>query len=172
MIKPNPVLIYTDGACLGNPGPGGWGAVVSAKNKVWELGGAAQSTTNNRMELTACIEALRRTHSKELNTAVVVTDSLYVLKGITEWIFKWKQNGWRSSSGKEVLNQDLWQRLDQACSLWAGGIKWAHCRGHRGVEANERCDTIGGAFARGESIDLLNTTTAAYPWKVEWPAPC
>ena len=132
------VEIYTDGACKGNPGVGGWGAILRSSGTEKELFGGVPATTNNRMEMTAVIEALRTlTRPSE---AVVFTDSSYVQKGISEWIHGWKRNGWKTADKKPVKNADLWQTLDQ---LAAGHkIEWRWIRGHAGHAENERADVL------------------------------
>lgn len=145
----NKVRIYTDGACSGNPGPGGWGAVLLSGSHRKEISGGDPQTTNNRMELTAAIEAL-----KALNTRAVVdlyTDSTYVKKGITEWIDSWKKNGWKRRSGKRLLpvkNADLWRKLDSLVASHDVTFHWVE--GHAGNEENERCDELArSAIPRG-----------------------
>ncbi len=141
-----PVVIYTDGACRGNPGPGGWGALLSLGARVREIAGAEALTTNNRMELMAAIralEALKRRVPVEL-----YTDSQYVLKGITEWVGGWKARGWRTADKKPVKNQDLWERLDALAAEHA--IDWHWVRGHDGNPGNERADALA-----NEAIDAL-----------------
>lgn len=132
------VEIYTDGACRGNPGPGGWAATLSFGDVEKELAGAEASTTNNRMELTAVIRALEAL--KRPVEAKVYTDSEYVRRGIQEWITGWKVRGWLTADRKPVKNQDLWQRLDE---LAAGHrIEWHWVKGHSGVPGNERVDQL------------------------------
>lgn len=133
-----PVDIYTDGACSGNPGPGGWGALLRIGDKEKELYGYDPATTNNRMELTAVIEALKAL--KRPVTARVHTDSQYVQKGISEWIHGWKRRGWKTADRQPVKNADLWQALD---ALSAGHqIEWRWVRGHAGHTENERVDAL------------------------------
>ena len=140
------ITIYTDGACIGNPGPGGWGAVISGDGPKRSLHGRDPDTTNNRMELQAAIEGLRAAgDEKEI---ILVTDSEYLRKGITEWIHGWKRRGWRTAAKKPVLNQDLWRELDQ---LNTPTIQWQYTKGHAGDPDNERCDEIAQAFSRGEN---------------------
>lgn len=137
------VDIFTDGACLGNPGPGGWGVILRWREHERELSGGEAATTNNRMELMAAIaglEALRRDVS-----ARVHTDSTYVRDGITRWIHQWKRNGWRTSARKPVKNAELWQRLDAA--LAGHEVDWRWIRGHAGHAENERADAIARAAA-------------------------
>lgn len=132
------VDIYTDGACSGNPGPGGWGAILRWKGTDKELSGAVPETTNNRMELMAAIEAL-----EALKRGVRVrlhTDSTYVKDGITKWIHGWKRNGWKTAAKKPVKNQDLWQRLDEA--LARHDVEWHWVKGHSGHPENERADEL------------------------------
>ena len=136
------VTIYTDGASRGNPGPGGWGVVITYDNKVVELGGGEVHTTNNRMELTAAIEALKAVSDKQI---AIYTDSEYVMKGITEWIERWQKKGWKTANRKHVLNQDLWQRLLEVTG--DRKIEWKYVAGHAGVRLNERADEIATTFA-------------------------
>jgi ribonuclease HI len=143
--------IYTDGACLGNPGPGGWAAILVRKGRCEELGGREGHTTNNRMEMLAAVEGLRRACSGE--RVHVVTDSRYLHDGISRWIHAWKRRGWRKVDGGEVLNRDLWETLDLLCRV-PSRVTWEHVRGHAGHAWNERCDAIATAFARGERPEL------------------
>ncbi|CAN7518807.1 ribonuclease HI [Phenylobacterium sp. LjRoot164] len=132
------VVIYTDGACSGNPGPGGWGAVMISGAHVKEICGGEPGTTNNRMELMAAIqalEALKKPCKVELHT-----DSTYVMKGISEWIFGWKKRGWKTADGKPVKNDDLWRRLDTARGRQ--DVSWNWVKGHAGHELNERADAL------------------------------
>ena len=132
------VDIYTDGACSGNPGPGGWGALLVYGETERELNGVAASTTNNRMELQAAIEAveaLKRPMRVRLHT-----DSTYVKDGITQWIHRWKSNGWRTANKKPVKNTDLWERLDKA--LEPHDVEWHWIPGHTGHPENERADEL------------------------------
>jgi len=139
-----PVEIHTDGACSGNPGPGGWGAVLDWQGHVKELSGFEPRTTNNRMELLAAInalEALRRPMSVRL-----YTDSNYLRHGITEWLPRWKARGWRTADKKPVKNQELWERLEAA--LGRHRIEWCWIRGHSGNPGNERADELARAAIR------------------------
>jgi len=132
------VIIHTDGACSGNPGPGGWGAVLQYGETVRELKGGAPLTTNNQMELTAAIEALNA-----LKRPVAVqlhTDSSYVKDGLTKWIHNWKKNGWKTADKKPVKNVELWQALDAAVARHQ--IEWHWVKGHNGDEMNERADAL------------------------------
>lgn len=132
------VEIFTDGACSGNPGPGGWGALLRFKSVEKELSGYDPATTNNRMELTAVVEALRAL--KEPCRVVLYTDSMYLRDGITSWISKWKKNGWKTSGKQPVKNRDLWESLDQAAKVHS--IEWKWIKGHAGHPENERCDQL------------------------------
>ena len=132
------IHIYTDGACKGNPGPGGWGALLRFNGEERELFGGEASTTNNRMELTAVIEALGAL--KRPSHVMLHTDSQYVQKGITEWIHGWKARGWRTASKEPVKNVDLWKRLDEAAARH--DIHWIWVKGHAGHEGNERADAL------------------------------
>ena len=130
--------IYTDGACKGNPGPGGWGAILEYDGEERELFGGERATTNNRMELTAVIEALSTL--KRPCRVVLHTDSQYVQKGITEWIRQWKARGWKTASKAPVKNADLWKRLDEV--VGAHEIDWVWVKGHAGHDGNERADAL------------------------------
>jgi len=132
------IEIFTDGACSGNPGPGGWGAILRYNDTEKELSGGAADTTNNRMELCAAIEALEAL--KRPCAVHLYTDSVYLRDGITKWINRWKQNGWRTSAKKPVKNADLWQRLETA--LGDHEISWNWVKGHAGHPENERADEL------------------------------
>jgi len=137
-VEAKPVVIYSDGACSGNPGPGGWGAVLMFDEHRKELNGGEPETTNNRMELTAAIEAL-----EALKRSCVVdlhTDSTYLRDGITKWINRWRENGWRTAQKKPVKNADLWQRLDEA--VVRHQVNWYWVKGHAGHPENERADEL------------------------------
>ncbi len=133
-----PVELFTDGACLGNPGPGGWAAILRYKGSERELIGGEPDTTNNRMEMKGVIEGLRAL-SRPCKV-VIATDSQYVLKGMTEWISGWKRKNWRTADKKPVKNVDLWQELDALCA--PHNISWLWVRGHDGHVENERCDVL------------------------------
>lgn len=138
--KNTKLVIYTDGACSGNPGPGGWGALMQFGPKEKELFGGEDETTNNRMELMAAIQALEAVKPDYTDTITLWTDSTYVMKGITEWIHGWKRRGWKKSNKKPVLNADLWQRLDTVNSRFHVDWKWV--KGHAGIAGNERADEL------------------------------
>jgi ribonuclease HI len=135
------VVIYTDGACRGNPGPGGWGVVLGFQDTQKTLNGYAPETTNNRMELTAVIEGLRA-----LNRSCLIevnTDSKYVMQGINDWMHKWKRNGWKTAAKKPVKNIDLWQQLDD--EVQRHQVEWRWVKGHSGVAGNEHADQLANA---------------------------
>lgn len=135
------VTIYTDGACKGNPGPGGWGVYLQYKQHSKELHGGEAETTNNRMELMAAIRALEvLTHSCHVR---LHTDSKYVLQGITEWMGNWKKRGWKTAANKPVKNEDLWRRLDDA--IQRHNVEWVWVKGHAGDPGNERADSLANA---------------------------
>jgi ribonuclease HI len=137
--KPRPhVVVFTDGACSGNPGPGGWGAILRFGEREKELHGGERNTTNNRMELMAAISALEALTRPAL--VDITTDSQYVRQGITSWIHGWKRNGWRTADRKPVKNIDLWQRLDAA--LQQHEVRWHWVKGHAGHAENERADEL------------------------------
>lgn len=142
------VLIFADGACRGNPGPGGWGALLDYNGRVRELSGGEPNTTNNRMELMAAIEGLDAL--RERCKVQLYTDSTYVQKGLTEWLPRWKQNGWRTAGKKQVKNVDLWQRLEAAAARHE--VNWHWVKGHSGDPGNERAD----ALANRGIDELLN----------------
>jgi ribonuclease HI len=132
------VILHCDGACRGNPGVGGYGAILQCEDHEKELSGACPDTTNNRMELTAAIEGL--SILQEPCSVRVITDSQYLQKGITEWIQNWRQKGWKTSARKKVLNRDLWERLLELCERHK--VDWEWVPGHSGQPLNERCDQL------------------------------
>jgi ribonuclease HI len=136
----NQVEIYTDGACKGNPGPGGWGVLLRSGTTQKELYGGEPSTTNNRMELMAVIQALEAL--KRPCAVTLYLDSQYVLKGITEWLPGWKAKGWKTASKQPVKNQELWQRLDELVMKSGHVVDWRWVRGHNGHPGNERADAL------------------------------
>ena len=146
--RSNKVELFTDGACSGNPGPGGWGAILRWNGHERELAGGEAETTNNRMEMLAAIHGLEAL--KRPSEVVLTTDSQYVMKGITEWLPGWKRRGWKTAAKKPVKNQDLWQRLDTA--LQHHRVEWKWVRGHSGHDENERVD----ALARAQIVALRN----------------
>jgi ribonuclease HI len=132
------VQVYADGACKGNPGPGGWGAILMGRGNEWEIFGGESRTTNNRMELTAVIRALEML--KDPSTVEVYTDSQYVQKGISEWLPAWKRRGWRTADKKPVKNVDLWQELERVAGKHR--VTWHWVKGHAGHPENERADEL------------------------------
>ncbi len=150
--------IYTDGSSRGNPGPGGWGAIVINNKHVAEIGGGEEMTTNNKMELMAAIEGLKHTNPQE--EVVVFTDSEYLMKGITIWIKNWQQNNWRTKDKKEVLNKDLWEAL--LTETEKRNVSWKKVLGHSGDMLNDRCDLIATCFADKKRIELYNGPKQSY----------
>lgn len=166
---PEVTVMYTDGACSGNPGPGGWGAIAHLSNgQIHEIGGAEKATTNNRMEIQAAIEILQWfADSPQTKAPVLYTDSKYVQDGITKWIKGWKKKNWKTTAGKPVLNQDLWRQLDAVTQTvnakLATPVQWRYVKGHAGNEGNERCDAIARDFSKGRHPALMTVT----PWAKE-----
>jgi ribonuclease HI len=142
------VKVITDGACIGNPGPGGWACILRYADRTKELWGSEPHTTNNRMELQAAVEGLRAL--KENCEVEVVTDSQYLRNGITEWIHNWKANGWRTKSKSPVVNQDLWKELDEQNERHR--TVWSWTKGHASHADNNRCDELATAAARDQSF--------------------
>lgn len=152
--------LFTDGASKGNPGPGGWGAIVAFDERVVELGEREEETTNNRMELTAAIEGLVAARDMGATEATVYTDSQYVINGITKWVFGWQQNGWVTKTKDEVLNRDLWQRLVDVTSVL--NVTWESVQGHVGVPGNERADVIASDYGLDKGVELFAGSRAEY----------
>ena len=164
--------IYTDGACSGNPGPGGWGTVIYFMDgSVHEIGGYEPDTTNNRMEMQAAIAALQFLHQHDYDTPIELnTDSKYLIQGITQWMRGWKRKGWKTAAGKAVLNKDLWLELDELTqSLKADqkvAIDWKYVKGHAGNVGNERCDDIARSFSQKRATSLkqsISNSASAQP---------
>lgn len=152
-------IVYSDGACSGNPGPGGWGAILlSPSNEVIEMGSADYSTTNNRMEMTASIEALHQI--PEGADIHFYTDSTYVIRGITQWVWGWKKRGWKTAEGGPVSNQDLWEKMLRVTNK--KNIEWKYSRGHIGIPGNERCDRIAVAFSKNDHVSLYRGSLNNY----------
>ena len=146
------ILVYTDGACLGNPGPGGWGVrILYPDGAVRELGGREASTTNNRMELQGALAALQAIEPGA--TAIVYSDSQYIINGLTKWLAGWKRKDWVTASRAPVKNRDLWMQLGDENP---DRVKWRHVRGHSGDPGNDRADEIARGFAAGRPPDLAN----------------
>ena len=152
------ITIFTDGSARGNPGPGGWGAIILNEDTVIELGGREDHTTNNRMELTAVISALEFVQQDKEVT--IYTDSAYVVNGITRWVKGWAKNNWKTSKKEEVLNKDLWEKLVESVSHKV--IDWKLIKGHSGTPANERCDAIATSFADKNPVVLYNGSRERY----------
>ena len=160
----NKIIIFCDGSSRGNPGPGGWGAIVSDGKKVTELGGRENHTTNNRMELLGAINALSSL-KKTKNEIILNTDSSYVINGITKWVYGWQKNGWINSTKDDVSNRDLWEELIKASS--GKKIKWNYVGGHIGVSCNERCDDIATSFADDKKIKLFKGKFSDYEFDLD-----
>jgi ribonuclease HI len=162
-MREQPIVVFTDGASKGNPGPGGWGVIIATpQGHVTELGGGAVTTTNNKMELTGAIAALSYL-SGTTGRVSIYTDSTYVIQGISAWVHNWKRRGWKTSIGGEVLNRDLWERLDQLVSArGARAITWHYVRGHVGIPGNERVDEIADAFAMQKPVVLYQGALSGY----------
>lgn len=155
------IIIFCDGASKGNPGPGGFGAIVVNGEKVTEVGGSEILTTNNRMELTASIEALKVANLKDKNSEInVYTDSRYVINGITKWVFAWQKNNWQTKTKDGVSNKDLWENL--VTLVENKKIKWHYVGGHIGIAGNERCDEIASNFAIGGEVSLYDGLLSKY----------
>lgn len=156
-------VVFTDGASKGNPGPGGWGVILATPNShIRELGGREASTTNNRMELTGAIQALR--HLRTVTGQIAVyTDSTYVIQGIREWIHGWRRREWKTATGADVLNRDLWEELwNLATARGPRGVGWHYVRGHVGIPGNERVDVIADSFARQQPVSLYDGPAEGY----------
>jgi len=156
----NKTIIFSDGASRGNPGPGGFGAIIKSKDGVLEVGGRERNTTNNRMELLGAIKALENTKVGE--SLDFHTDSQYLINGITKWIYNWQKKDWKTAGGKaeDVANRDLWERLFELSS--ARKIKWLYVAGHAEIPGNERCDEIATSFADKVSIKLFDGKASDY----------
>ncbi|MDQ5962312.1 MAG: polymerase subunit gamma/tau [Patescibacteria group bacterium] len=159
------VTIYTDGSSRGNPGPGGWAAIILTDEEVIELGGREDKTTNNRMELLGAIEGLKHLSNKECKTVEVNTDSEYVKKGMTEWIDGWIKKGWKTSAKKDVLNKDLWQQLkheEDRLKEKKVHVTWKYVQAHVGIPLNERADTIATSCADDAEVQLYRGVRESY----------
>ena len=157
-------LIFSDGACTGNPGPGGWATiVVTPEGTVTEYGGREAPTTNNRMEMRGALEGLRNLRAPYPHPIVVYTDSTYVIRGITQWIWGWRTRGWKNAEGKDVSNRDLWEELSRELLRLKGTpCSWKYVRGHTGVPGNERCDEIAVGYATGKWVNLYKGPLLQY----------
>ncbi len=171
----NKIIIFSDGSSRGNPGPGGWSAVLlfpeknqnsefkveSEKLKVKEIGGREENTTNNRMELTGAIKAFEELNKRKIEGGITLySDSSYVIKGISSWINGWKANNWMTKGKDEVSNKDLWQRLDEVSQGFK--VSWNVIPGHVGIPGNERCDEIATGFATDETVSLFEGKSSDY----------
>ncbi len=152
------ITVYCDGSSIGNPGVGGWGSVIADRARVREIGGYDAHTTNNKMELTAVIEALRIVRTRAQVT--IHTDSQYVINGITKWVFGWQKNNWQTKAKKDVQSKELWQALVEVSEKH--DVEWKHVKGHSGVALNERADVIANGFARKEKTTLYNGSLPTY----------
>lgn len=166
-MNEHPIVAFTDGAAKGNPGPGGWGAiVVTPQGHLTELGGGVAHTTNNQMELAGPIEVLTRLQ-RNLEKVAIYTDSTYVIRGIREWIWAWRKRGWKTADGKDVLNRELWERLGAlVAARGKETIEWHYVRGHSGIPGNERADAIANAFALRRPPKLYDGPLIRYPLSI------
>ncbi len=167
----NTITIYCDGACSGNPGPGGWAAVlIYPDGTLRELGGGERSTTNNRMEMAAAIAALSAVEGCP-EPVKLYTDSGLLVNGIKAWIHGWKRKGWTTAAGQPVVNRDLWERLDALAQARKGRLAWGHVKGHAGHEINERCDEIAVAFSKGQRPKLHDGPAVGCGYSLAEPGP-
>jgi ribonuclease HI len=158
----HPLVIFTDGACSGNPGPGGWAAILAfPEGKVIELGGGARGVTNNQMEMLAVIEALEAARDFE-GPVSIYTDSTYVIRGITQWVWAWRNRDWKTAEGKDVANADLWKAMIRLVAGRKPKPEWHYVRGHIGTPGNERVDAIAVAFTKGKYVDLYRGPLLKY----------
>ena len=162
-----PIIVFTDGAAKGNPGPGGWGAiVVTPDRRVTELGGGSPHTTNNRMELSGAIAALQHV-AHHPGPVAIYTDSTYLIQGITQWVWGWRKRGWKTAQGGDVLNRELWEQLSELVGARPrGDVAWHWVRGHVGTQGNERADQISVAFAQQQPPDLYAGPLEGYPLQI------
>lgn len=163
----HPIIVFTDGAAKGNPGPGGWGVViVTPAGRVKELGGASPHTTNNKMELSSAIGALAHV-SACAGPVAIYTDSTYVIQGVTQWIWGWRRRGWKTAQGGDVLNRELWEQLSSLVEARGHrATDWRWVRGHVGTPGNERVDQIAVAFSLQQAVDLYDGPLSGYPWPI------
>jgi len=161
--------VFTDGACSGNPGPGGWGSIIwKPDQSVLELGGFADNVTNNQMELKAVIVTLQEL-IEQSGEIKILTDSSYVIKGVTTWVKNWEKNGWKTKEGNAVANQELWKELLVALHNLDKNtqLMWCYVRGHQGIPGNERADEIAVSFSKGEAITLFSGNKLDYSYDIE-----
>jgi ribonuclease HI len=172
------IVIFTDGACSGNPGPGGWGSIIATpEGQVLELGGGKDQTTNNEMELMAALRALEKLQD-DLRPVTLFTDSVYVIRGITQWVWGWRSRSWTTAEGEPVKNKNIWEQLVRVTTARgpSGKVEWLYSRGHVGTPGNERCDEIAVAFSKGRrpqlySGSLLNYEVAIYDFPEDTSLP-
>lgn len=160
-------LIFTDGSSRGNPGPGGWGFILAHQGRVREGAGREVRTTNNRMEILAAVEALAALPAG--SSATVVTDSSYLANGASKWLTGWRRKGWKTATGGDVKNADLWERVNEL--LESRKVSWRLVLGHAGVPANHRCDELATGAADGGTLDLYDGPAAGYRVSLQAPAP-
>lgn len=156
------ISIFTDGSSRGNPGPGGWGAIILNEGNVKEIGGRENMTTNNRMELMACIKSLENILTSA--SIIVYSDSQYVIKGMTEWIQGWQNKNWKNSQKKDVMNRDLWERMLEVSE--GKNIEWKYVKGHAENPGNNRCDEIATSFADNDPTKLYEGSIDSYSIKI------
>lgn len=162
----NQIWIYSDGACSGNPGPGGWACLIAflgERDHVVERGGGESRTTNNRMEMESVIQALAICPENEKTPIEIFSDSKLLIQGATQWLPGWKAKKWVKSDGQPVANVDLWERLDRELVRFRGRLRWTYVPGHAGVEGNERADAIAVAFSKQDSVALFEGPLTEYP---------
>ena len=159
------ILIFTDGASRGNPGPGGWGAIIVEGNNIIELGDGEAKTTNNRMEISAAYFAIKKTAVG--SKIKLYTDSAYLINGITKWVHGWMRNNWQTAEKKEVLNKELWQKLFK--EVQTRHIEWLRVKGHAGIAGNNRADQIATSFGTGEAVTLFRGDRRNYDVAVAEP---
>lgn len=162
----NKMIVYTDGASRGNPGPGGWGSIVVKGMETKELGGREPNTTNNRMELTAALKALESTPVG--SNVDIYTDSGYLINGITKWIHGWIKNNWKTSTGGDVLNKDIWETLYNLAE--DRNVNWKKVKGHAGIPGNDRADEIATSFGDSKEIPLYSGSTKDYTVQITPPS--
>lgn len=161
-MPPVPIIVFTDGAAKGNPGPGGWGAIVlTPDERVTELGGGSPHTTNNKMELSGAIAALRHV-AREPGPLAIYTDSTYVIQGVTQWVWGWRKRGWKTAQGGDVLNRDLWEDLSSLAGARGRELEWRWVRGHAGTPGNERVDEIAVSFSLQRPTELYDGPLERY----------
>lgn len=158
------IKIFTDGAAKGNPGPGGYGAVLLLEDRVLELGARKEVTTNNEMELRSVVEALKNIPT-EVEAVEIFSDSKYVIDGASSWIFGWMKNGWKTNTGSDVMHKKIWQELNEL--LQKKKVKWNKVPGHVGIIGNERADRIASDFGDGKNVELYNGSKTDYGYDIE-----